>query len=70
VVVHPSKETPFSALAQAETARRAGIPPGVFNVVTGEPETIVTPWTDDTRVRALSFTGSTEIGQLLYARSA
>ncbi|MAX46597.1 MAG: NAD-dependent succinate-semialdehyde dehydrogenase [Rhodospirillaceae bacterium] len=70
VVVHPSKETPFSALALAETARRAGIPPGVFNVVTGEPETIVTPWTDDTRVRALSFTGSTEIGQLLYARSA
>ncbi len=54
VVVHPSKETPFSALALAETARRAGIPPGVFNVVTGEPETVVTPWTDDTRVRALS----------------
>ena len=70
VVVHPSKETPFSALALAETARRAGIPPGVFNVVTWEPETVVTPWTDDTRVRALSFTGSTEIGQLLYARSA
>lgn len=70
VVVHPSKETPFSALALAETARRAGVPDGVFNVVTGEPDTVVTPWTEDTRVRALSFTGSTEIGRLLYGRSA
>ncbi len=70
VVVHPSKETPFSALALAETARRAGVPDGVFNVVTGDPETVVRPWTDDTRVRALSFTGSTEIGRLLYERSA
>ncbi|NMM45653.1 NAD-dependent succinate-semialdehyde dehydrogenase [Rhodospirillaceae bacterium KN72] len=70
VVVHPSSETPFSALALAETARRAGVPDGVFNVVTGDPETIVKPWTDDVRVRALSFTGSTDIGRLLYARSA
>jgi len=54
----------------AETARRAGIPKGVFNVVTGEPEEVVTPWTEDVRVRALSFTGSTEIGRLLYSRSA
>jgi aspartate-semialdehyde dehydrogenase len=70
VVVHPSKETPFSALALAETARRAGIPDGVFNVVTGEPDTIVRPWTEDVRVRAFSFTGSTEIGRMLYANSA
>ena len=70
VVVHPSSETPYSALALAETARRAGVPDGVFNVVTGDPETIVKPWTDDVRVRALSFTGSTDIGRLLYARSA
>ncbi|WP_434053808.1 MAG: NAD-dependent succinate-semialdehyde dehydrogenase [Roseibium sp.] len=70
VLVHPSKETPFSALALAELADRAGLPGGVFNVVTGNPETVVEPWLTDTRVRALSFTGSTEIGRMLYARSA
>ncbi|MTI17494.1 NAD-dependent succinate-semialdehyde dehydrogenase [Rhodobacteraceae bacterium RKSG542] len=69
-VVHPSKETPFSATALAELAERAGIPAGVFNVVTGQPQTIVNPWTEDNRVRALSFTGSTEIGRLLYRSSA
>ena len=70
VVAHPSGETPFSALALAELAERAGIPAGVFNVVTGQAPTIVEPWTKDTRVRALSFTGSTEIGRLLYRQSA
>ncbi|MEQ8665237.1 MAG: NAD-dependent succinate-semialdehyde dehydrogenase [Rhodospirillales bacterium] len=70
VVVHPSKETPFSALALAELAERAGLPAGVFNVVTGEPAEIVEPWTADPRVRALSFTGSTEIGRLLYGQCA
>lgn len=70
VVAHPSGETPFSALALAELAERAGVPPGVFNVVTGHAPTIVAPWTKDTRVRALSFTGSTEVGKLLYRQSA
>ena len=70
VIVHPSKETPFSALALAELAERAGFPAGVFNVITGEPAEIVGEWTKDARVRALSFTGSTEIGRLLYAQSA
>lgn len=70
VIVHPSKETPFSALALAELAERAGFPAGVFNVITGEPAEIVGEWTKDVRVRALSFTGSTEIGRLLYAQSA
>ncbi|MGL4281833.1 MAG: NAD-dependent succinate-semialdehyde dehydrogenase [Albidovulum sp.] len=70
VVCHPSAETPFSALALTELAERAGIPPGVFNVVTGRAPVIVEPWTKDTRVRALSFTGSTEIGRLLYRQSA
>lgn len=70
VVAHPSGETPFSALALAELAERAGIPAGVFNVVTGRAATVVEPWTRDTRVRALSFTGSTEIGRLLYRQSA
>jgi len=70
VVVHPASETPFSALALAELAARAGFPAGVFNVVTGAPQEIVAAWCADVRVRALSFTGSTEIGRLLYAQSA
>lgn len=70
VVAHPSSETPFSALALAELAERAGMPAGVFNLVTGEAATIVPCWTQDARVRALSFTGSTEVGRLLYRQSA
>ncbi len=70
VVAHPSKETPLSALALAELAQRAGFPAGVFNVAVGEPAPIVGAWTSDTRVRALSFTGSTEIGRLLYGQCA
>jgi len=70
VVCHPCAETPFSALALAELAERAGIPAGVFNVVTGHAPTVVKPWTEDTRVRALSFTGSTEVGRLLYRQSS
>merc|ERR1711969_409637 len=56
VLVHPSAETPFSALALAELAERAGLPAGVFNVITGDAATIVEPWLNDPRVRALSFT--------------
>jgi aspartate-semialdehyde dehydrogenase len=70
VVAHPSSETPFSATALAELAERAGIPAGVFNVVTGKASTIVPAWTADPRVRAVSFTGSTEVGRLLYRDSA
>lgn len=70
VVAHPSHETPYSALALAELAERAGLPKGVFNVVTGQPATIVGPWMEDARVAALSFTGSTEVGRLLYRQSA
>jgi aspartate-semialdehyde dehydrogenase len=70
VVAHPAGETPFSALALAELAERAGIPAGVFNVVTGQAQTVVAPWTKDPRVRILSFTGSTEVGRILYRQSA
>lgn len=70
ILAHPSAETPFSALALAELADRAGLPPGVFNVVTGHAPEIVEPWTRDPRVRVLSFTGSTEVGRLLYRQSA
>ncbi len=70
VVVHPSHETPFSATVLAELGERAGFPAGVFNVVTGRASTIVPGWTGDPRVRALSFTGSTAVGKLLYRESA
>jgi len=70
LVCHPSGETPLSALALAELGERAGLPPGVFNVVTGRSSEVVGAWTGDARIRALSFTGSTEIGRLLYRQSA
>ena len=70
VVIHPSAETPLSALALSVLARRAGFPPGVVNTVIGDAAAIVGEWTSDKRVRALSFTGSTEVGRLLYRQSA
>jgi len=70
VVAHPSAETPYSALALAELSERAGFPAGAFNVVTGVAPVIVEPWMKDKRVRAVSFTGSTEIGKLLYRQAA
>jgi aspartate-semialdehyde dehydrogenase len=70
VVMHPSHYTPFSALALAELAERAGLPAGAFNVVTGEAAEVVAPMTESPTVRVLSFTGSTEIGRLLYRQSA
>ncbi|MBK5926819.1 NAD-dependent succinate-semialdehyde dehydrogenase [Rhodobaculum claviforme] len=69
-VAHPSAETPLSALALAELAVRAGFAPGLFNVVPGDAPEIVGAWCADPRVRALSFTGSTEVGRLLYRQSA
>ncbi|RDJ05252.1 NAD-dependent succinate-semialdehyde dehydrogenase [Rhizobium grahamii] len=70
VVAHPSSETPLSALALAELGERAGIPAGVFNVVTGDAATIVGRLCEDERVRAVSFTGSTCIGRLIAAQCA
>lgn len=70
VVAHASSETPLSALALAELAERAGIPSGVFNVLTGDPEPLVGALCDDARVRAMSFTGSTGIGSRIAARCA
>ncbi len=70
IVAHPSSETPLSALALAELADRAGIPGGVFNIVTGDAATIVGRLCEDSRVRALSFTGSTEVGRLIAAQCA
>ncbi|PBB27743.1 MULTISPECIES: NAD-dependent succinate-semialdehyde dehydrogenase [unclassified Mesorhizobium] len=70
IVAHPSSETPQSALALAELGERAGLPAGVFNIVTGKAATIVGRMCEDARVRAMSFTGSTEIGRLIAAQSA
>jgi succinate-semialdehyde dehydrogenase/glutarate-semialdehyde dehydrogenase len=73
VVVKPAEQTPLSALALAELARRAGFPPGVFNVVTGSAAAapiIGAELTSNPIVRKLSFTGSTEIGRLLMAQCA
>jgi succinate-semialdehyde dehydrogenase/glutarate-semialdehyde dehydrogenase len=69
-VVKPATETPFSALALAELAERAGIPKGVFSVITGPAREIGAEMTSNPIVRALSFTGSTEIGKLLMAQCA
>ena len=68
VVCKPATQTPYSALALAELAHRAGIPAGVLNVVTGPAREIGGVLTGDARVRKLSFTGSTEIGKLLMAQ--
>lgn len=65
MVLKPASETPYSALAMAELARRAGIPAGVFNVVTGSAGQIGGVLTAHPEVRKLSFTGSTGIGRLL-----
>ena len=70
MVVKPAGQTPLSALALAELADRAGIPAGVFNVVTGNSAVIGKALTDDPRVRKLSFTGSTETGKLLMRACA
>jgi aspartate-semialdehyde dehydrogenase len=70
VVAHPSSETPLSALALAELGERAGLPAGVFNIVTGDAATIVGRLCSDARIRAMSFTGSTEIGRLIAAQCA
>jgi succinate-semialdehyde dehydrogenase / glutarate-semialdehyde dehydrogenase len=69
-VCKPASETPLSALALAELADRAGIPPGVFSVVTGSAREIGAEMTANEMVRALTFTGSTEIGRLLMAQCA
>lgn len=70
VVVKPASQTPYSALALAELAHRAGIPKGVFNVVTGSARVIGGELTANPIVRKLSFTGSTEIGRELMAQCA
>lgn len=70
IIVKPAPETPFSALAMAELAHRAGIPAGVFNVITGDAIAIGGELTSSRTVRKLSFTGSTEVGRILLRQCA
>jgi succinate-semialdehyde dehydrogenase/glutarate-semialdehyde dehydrogenase len=70
VVLKPASQTPFSALALAELAERAGVPKGVLNVVTGVASEIGGEMTSNPTVKKLSFTGSTEVGKLLMEQCA
>jgi len=70
MVVKPATATPFSALALAELGERAGIPAGVFSVITGSSKEIGDEMTANPIVRKLTFTGSTEIGKQLTAKCA
>lgn len=70
IVIKPAPETPYSALALARLAERAGIPAGVINIVTGDAVAIGGELTANPLVRKLSFTGSTAVGKLLMAQCA
>lgn len=70
IVVKPASQTPYSALALAVLAEEAGVPKGVFSVITGSASAIGGEMTSNPIVRKISFTGSTEIGRLLMAQSA
>ncbi|MEM5347802.1 NAD-dependent succinate-semialdehyde dehydrogenase [Paraburkholderia caribensis] len=70
IVVRPADATPLSALALAVIAERAGVPKGVFNVITGSSRAIGAEMTSNPIVRKLSFTGSTDVGSTLMAQCA
>jgi succinate-semialdehyde dehydrogenase/glutarate-semialdehyde dehydrogenase len=70
VVLKPAEATPFSAIAMAALAERAGVPAGVLNIVTGDPVEIGRELCTNPKVRKLSFTGSTRVGKLLAAACA
>ena len=70
VVIRPSKQTPLTGLAVARAFADAGLPPGVLNLVTGDPGAIGQVFFDDTRVRKISFTGSIEVGKQLMRGAA
>ncbi|MGD9858773.1 MAG: NAD-dependent succinate-semialdehyde dehydrogenase [Marinobacterium sp.] len=69
-ICKPAEDTPLSALALAELAHRAGMPAGVFNILTGDPRALGSVLTGHELVRKLSFTGSTPVGKLLMAQCA
>jgi succinate-semialdehyde dehydrogenase / glutarate-semialdehyde dehydrogenase len=69
-VLKPAEQTPFSALALAELAERAGMPKGVLNIITGDPAPIGQELCASPVVRKVTFTGSTEVGRILMRQSA
>jgi len=69
-VAKPAHETPYSALALAVLAEEAGIPPGIFNVVTGKASVIGKAMTDSPIIQKVTFTGSTEVGRILMRQCA
>lgn len=69
-VVKPASSTPLTALKLVELAHEAGIPKGVLNVVTGDSKSVAGSWMEDSRVRKVTFTGSTEIGKVLMKQAA
>ncbi|MBV8124726.1 MAG: NAD-dependent succinate-semialdehyde dehydrogenase, partial [Paucibacter sp.] len=70
IVIKPSEFTPYSGLIYAALAEKAGIPPGVVNVVTGDGAVVGGELSRNPLVRKLTFTGSTRVGKLLYKQSA
>lgn len=70
VIAHPSPETPLTALALGELAIKAGLPEGLLSILPGDSPRIVGHLCSDTRIGAISFTGSTKIGSLIAAQSA
>ncbi|MGO1120870.1 NADP-dependent succinate-semialdehyde dehydrogenase [Rhodovibrionaceae bacterium A322] len=70
IVIKPATQTPYSALAMAELAERAGLPAGLFSIVTGSARAIGGELTGNPIVRKITFTGSTEVGKLLIKQSA
>lgn len=70
VVMKPASATPLTAIELVKLAEKAGFPKGVINLVTGQASDIVKAWQQDTRVRKLTFTGSTEVGKMLMRDAA
>lgn len=70
IIIKPALETPLSALALAELADRAGIPPGVINIIVGQSRHLGKVFTESTVVRKLTFTGSTPVGKILMKQCA
>jgi len=70
VVLKPAEQAPLSALMLAEILHEAGLPPGVFNLITGDGENVGIPLTSDPRIKAISFTGSLEVGKSIMRKCA
>lgn len=70
MIVKPAMETPYSALAMAYLAQQAGVPDGIYSVVTGDPIAIGEEMTTNTMVKKISFTGSTRVGKILMKQCA